>query len=314
MVRRVERKKMLEDNRSVIVRSAQLSTILAAFFWGTSFIVIELGLELIDPFWFAQFRFLIAALGALVVVLVLNKQIERKLLLGHWVWLLGTFNALGFFGQFVAQTMTNATKTALLVNLNLVTVALLSTLIIGEHFSKKKGLAVLLSVFGVFLLTTDGDISQLTSGEFVGDIFALAGGFSWAFYIVTNKKVLARPGVDVVPLTACVMLSTAVVMLPFVLIFGGINSSVVNIGLEGVMYIIYLGIFCNVVPYLLWTYGLKRIPATMSSMILVLEVVVAAVLAMIILREFLTIIGIVGGCLIVLAIMLISFDSKKSNK
>ena len=294
--------------------AAEGITLLAAAFWGTSFIVVELGLEIINPFWFAQLRFLVAALGALLVVVVLRKRIERKLILSHWIWLLGLFNALGFFGQFVGQTMTNATKTALLINLNLVTVALLSMVIIGEHFSKKKGFAVLVSIFGVFLLTTNGDLSQLTSGEFIGDMFALAGGFSWAFYIVTNKKVVSQPEIDIVTLTACVMLTTTILMIPITLIFGGISLDVLSIGFEGAQFVIYLGIFCNVIPFLLWTYGLRRLPATASTLLLLAEVFVAAILAMLILGEFLTLIGLVGGGFIVLAIIIISFDSKNNRR
>lgn len=295
------------------MRTAQAVTLLAAFLWGTSFVVIELGLEMINPYWFAQLRFLVASLGALVVVLILKKQIERKLLFSNWIWLLGLFNALGFMGQFVGQTMTNATKTALLVNLNLVTVAIVSTVLLSERFSKRKGLAVLLSLIGVFLLTTNGDLSQLASGEFYGDMLALMGGFAWAFYIVTNKKVITQQAPDVVALTACVMLTTAVIMLPFTFILGGFNPGVLNIGIAGVGFVIYLGIFCNVIPYILWTHGLKRLPATTSTLLLLMEVMVAAVLAMLILQEFLTIVGILGGGLIIIAIIVISYDAKNGR-
>ncbi len=295
------------------INSAHATTLLAAFLWGTSFMVVELGLNIFNPFWFAQLRFIIAALGSLCVVLILKKQIERKLLFGSWIWLLGLFNALGFLGQFVGQTMTNSTKTALLINLNLITVAVLSSIIFRERFSKLKLFAVLLSIIGVFLLTTKGDLSQLSKGEFVGDMFALAGGFAWAFYIVTNKKVVIQPKIDVITLTACVMLATALWMVPFTLTFGGVYPQIQNNGLQGVGYVLYLGIFCNVIPFILWTYGLKRLSPTVSTLMLLFEVFIAAILAMIILQEFLTYIGIFGGLIIVSAIILISIDSKNNK-
>ena len=296
------------------VQIAQVMTFFAAFLWGTSFIIVELGLEIINPYWFAQLRFLVASLGALGVVLILKKHIERRMMFGSWVWMLGMFNAFGFLGQFVGQTMTNATKTALLVNLNLVTIAILSTLLLNEHFTKKKGCAVLLSIIGVFLLITNGDLAQLASGEFIGDIFALAGGSAWAFYIISNKKLITTKKVDIVALTACVMLTTTIILIPFTIILGGLNPSVLNIGFEGAGYVIYLGIFCNVIPYILWTSGLKRLPATESSIFLLTEVMVATILAILILHEFLTVIGVFGGGLIVIAIILIGYDAKKNKK
>ncbi len=290
---------------------AYSATLLAAFFWGTSFIAVELGLESLNPFWFAQLRFLFASAGALVVVVILKKHIEHRLLFSHWIWLLGLFNALGFLGQFIGQTMTNATKTALLINLNLITVAVLSSLLLNERLSKIKGLAVVFALIGVFLLSTNGELSQLASGEFIGDMFALAGGFAWAFYIVTNKKVIIQPDKDVVTLTACVMLATAVVLLPFSILLGGLGNGLFQVSLNNMGYIVYLGIFCNVIPFMLWTHGLRYLTATGSTILLLVEVLVAAVLAIIILGEFLTIIGIVGSGFIFTAIILINLKTNK---
>ena len=101
-----------------------------------------------------------------------------------------------------------------------------------------------------------------------------------------------------------------IIMVPFTLVFGGINPGVFNIGVEGVWCIVYLGIFCNVIPFTLWTFGLRYLPTTTSTIILLVEVLVAAVLAMILLQEFLTIMGMLGGSLIVVAIIVIGIDSK----
>jgi len=282
------------ENKSNSILNAQAMTLLAAFFWGTSFVIVELGLEYVNPYWFAQLRFLIASVGALGVVLLFKKQIQKELILSHWIWLLGTFNALGFLGQFVAQTMTNATKTALLINMNLITVAALSSVLFHERFTRKKVLAVCLSILGVFLLTTDGNLSRLARGEFIGDMLALCGGFVWAFYIVTNKKVVTKPNIDIISLTACVMLATTIVMIPFTLILGGI--------------------FCNVIPFLLWTFGLKYLMPTVSTLMLLFEVFIASILAFLILHEGLGIIGVIGGFVIIIAIVIMGIESKKLKK
>jgi drug/metabolite transporter (DMT)-like permease len=299
---------------SMSSRNAQAITLIAAFFWGTSFVVIEIGLEIINPYWFAQLRFFVASGGALLVVLILNKRIEKGLLFSRWIWLLGLFNALGFIFQFVGMTMTTATKTALLVNLNLITVAVLSSILFSEGFSNKKSLAVILSIGGVFLLTTNGDPSRLATGEFRGDMLALCAGFVWAFYIVTNKKVISNPKIDIIPLTASVMMATTVIMLPFTLYLGGMSLERLDIGLSGLGFVLYIGIFCNIIPFILWTYGLRRLMPTTSTVILLFEICVAAILAMIILGEFLTIIGLLGGGLIVLGIIFIGLEAKNKNK
>ena len=291
--------------------TAQALTLLAAFFWGTSFVAIELGLEFINPFWFAQLRFMIASLGSLVVVLALKKRIGNDMLFSSWLWGLGLFNALGYLTQFFAQTLTNATKTALLVNINLITVAILSTVLLQERFTKVKVFAVGLSILGVFLLTTNGDPSRLLRGEFIGDMFALTAGFFWAIYIVLNKKVLFRPKVDVISLNACVMLSTTVILIPFTVALGGLGPGVLDIGYEGTWIILYISIFCNILPFIIWMYALRYLSATASTLLLLTEVLVAAILAMIVLGEMLTAFGILGGALIVAAILTINYRLEK---
>lgn len=303
----------LHNDQNQPIYSAQAFTLLAAFFWGTSFVVIDLGLEIINPFWFAQYRFIVASLGALVVVLIFKKRIGKELLLNPWIWLMGMFNGLGFLAQFVAQTTTYATKTALLINLNLITVAVISTFIFHEKFSSRKILAVCLSIIGVFLLTTDGDLSKLGSGEFIGDMFALAAGFAWAFYILSNKHVVSKPNIQIIPLTACVMLATSIFMVPFTIVFGGLSLNVINIGFDGLWYVVYLSIFCNVIPFILWTIGLKRLMPTVSTLMLLFEVFIAALLAMLILNEYLTVFGIIGGCIIIFAIIIISYELKNKK-
>jgi drug/metabolite transporter (DMT)-like permease len=292
---------------------AQALTLLAAFFWGTSFIVVELGLENMDPFWFAQFRFFIASIGAMAVVFILKKRILSELLFSRGVWLMGLFNALGFLGQFIGQSMTTPTKTALLINVYLILVAILSVLILKERFSKKIFIAIGLSFLGVFLLTTNGDLTHLGGGEFIGDMFALSAGISWAFYIVINKYIVTRTRVDIIPLVACVMFATMVVMIPFTLIFGGITPDRGILNFNSIGYVLYLGLVCNVLTFVLWTYGLKYLSTIASSILLITEVLVAAILGMIILHDFLTVIGIVGGLIILIAIIIINYDSKNSK-
>ena len=48
-------------------------TLLAGALWGTSFPIIKIGLETIDPFTFVFWRFLVSAITLLVVMLALRK-------------------------------------------------------------------------------------------------------------------------------------------------------------------------------------------------------------------------------------------------
>ena len=70
--------------------------------------------------------------------------------------------------------------------------------------------------------------------------------------------------------------------------------------------IAYTAVFCTVIPFFLWTWGLRYISATASSVILLIEVVFAIALATVILDERLSFGTIVGGLCIISAIVLAS--------
>ena len=112
-------------------------TILAGALWGTSFPIIKIGLETIDPFTFVFWRFLVSSVTLLSAMLLLKKfslKIPNKKL----IILLGIANAAGYLLQYVGMPYTTAAKAALFINLSALWVALLSPRLLGEVFSRKK--------------------------------------------------------------------------------------------------------------------------------------------------------------------------------
>jgi drug/metabolite transporter (DMT)-like permease len=73
-------------------------------------------------------------------------------------------------------------------------------------------------------------------------------------------------------------------------------------GFTGWAMVVYLALFCTVLPYVLYAWGLKRTSATFSSLVLLFEVVMAAVLSSLFLGETFSRTEMLGGGLILLAI------------
>jgi len=115
-------------------------TLLAGALWGTSFPIIKIGLETIDPFTFVFWRFLVSSVTMVAVMLILHKfsfKVTNKKL----IVFLGIANAVGYLFQYVGMPYTTAAKAALFINLSAIWVALLSPKLLGESFSQKKVLA-----------------------------------------------------------------------------------------------------------------------------------------------------------------------------
>jgi len=287
-------------------RSAVLSTLVAGLLWGSSFTVIKFGLRSIDPFWFVFLRFAAASAAALLVTAATGRaEAVGRLLRRPLVLWLGVSNAAGFVLQFNGQTMTSATNAALLIHSSTVLVAVGSRLAFGERFGAAKTTAVVVGMAGVYLVSTGGRSPSLSAPSMVGDLLMLAAAVLWTFFILLDKKIVSGGRVDVQALTAAMVTVTALAALPAAVVFGWGRAPELSLDLWPVA---YTAIFCTVLPFFLWTWGLRHITATTSSVIMLAEVVFALALAAVVLGERLSPWAMAGSALILAAVALVTRD------
>ena len=288
-------------------RAAAFATLGAGLLWGSSFSVIKLGLRSIDPYWFVFLRFAIASLlisGYMCAVGKMGRVVE--LLRNPLVLWLGVTNAAGFVVQFKGQTLTSAGNAALIINSCTIYVAIASRFVFRERFGPLKLVGVALGMVGVFLVTTGGRPVVSLGDAFLGDMLVLVAALTWTVFILLDKKIVGERSIDVRALTGAMVIVTAVTALPTALILGRGDFP----GLTPEWWAIpYTSIFCTIIPFFLWTWGLRFISATTSSVIMLSEVVFALALAFAILGERLTAGGFVGSALIVLAVVLASREA-----
>ena len=288
-------------------RTASLATLGAGLLWGSSFSVIKLGLRSIDPYWFVFLRFAIASLLIVVYMCAVGKiRHVGALLKNPLVLWLGVVNAAGFIVQFKGQTMTSAGNAALISNSGTISVAIASRFVFRERFGPFKLLGVILGMVGVFLVTTGGRLSVSLGDAFLGDMLVLVAALTWTAFILLNKKIVGERGIDVRALTGAMVIVTTGTALPVALVLG--RGAFPRLTPE-LWSIPYTAVLCTIIPFFLWTWGLRFISATTSSVIMLSEVVFALALAFAVLGERLTAAGFAGSALIILAVVLASRDT-----
>ena len=284
-------------------RKAVFLTVLSGVLWGSSFPAIKIGLRYIDPYMFVFLRFFSAAIF-MFIILLFTRKLDIKFA-NKRIWGLGILNGVSYLLQNVGISFTAASKSSLLVNLTAVWVAIISWFLLKERFGKKKLLGIILSIIGVFLITTNLNFSELTQGMLLGDILVLSSGVGWSFFIVYNKKYIDNAE-NSFQFMAWVLFITVIPLIPFI----PLSSSVsLNLPIEAWFAIAYTAIFCWIVPYSLWLKGLKHISSVTSTVVLLTEVVVAIIISYFMLDEVFTLISSAGALLILLAIVLVSSDN-----
>jgi drug/metabolite transporter (DMT)-like permease len=292
---------MQESTSRSVKRRAVVLTVVAGVLWGTSFPAIKLGLVYVDAYMFVFMRFLVASTIMFFVLLCRGNhglEFAKK----RVIWLLGIANGVAYLFQYVGMNFTSASKSSLLVNLSAIWVAALSWLMLKERLGIKRAIGIFFGILGVFLITTNLDLRNLGQSTIFGDSAVLLSGVIWAFFTVYNKKLVSNTKDIIQPIT-WVLFITLLPLTPFLALS---TSAPLQLPIQAWLAIAYTAVFCWVIPYYLWSEGLKSISPTNSTLILLVEIVVSLVVSSLMLNDTLTLISGIGAIFIMTAIIFAS--------
>ncbi len=254
---------------------ATLLVLSAAAIWGSSFVVIKLGLEGAPPVTSTFLRFALAGLASGLVLRRLGRLrwgvLRDPLVLG-----LSVANAVGFVLQYLGLAGTNSAVAALLANLGVVVVAALSAVYLHEKVRAVTAAAVVLAFAGGSLLATRGDLSNVGGTEFQAAVLIAVASVIWSVYVVLNKVTLERTRHSEEEIAWAVLALTALWTLPAALLAEGAPS--LNYTPQTWASILYAALACSSLSYVVYMKGLRRLSATAAAVLTVSEVLVAFVL------------------------------------
>jgi drug/metabolite transporter (DMT)-like permease len=183
---------------------------------------------------------------------------------------------------------------ALLLYLYPAFVFILSALFLREKITLLKGCALALALLGAALTANP------QGGSWAGVLLAISAAVIYAVYIIVGTGVMK--GVPAAPSSAVILASAAVVYGVFAAVSGP-HWPTTRAGWLAVMGI---AVVSTVIPVGTFLAGLKRVGPTDASMLSTLEPVVTVVLAAQVLGERLRPLSLVGGALILAAVLLLA--------
>uniref|UniRef100_A0A7C3F0B1 EamA domain-containing protein n=1 Tax=Candidatus Methanomethylicus mesodigestus TaxID=1867258 RepID=A0A7C3F0B1_9CREN len=280
---------------------AATGLLISVLIWGISFPVIKVAVVEVDSLLFINLRFLLAA-ALLVSYSILRRERLTRLLKGRILWIMGVTNGAGFAMEVFGLNFTTATNASLLVNVNIVFMALFSAILLREQIKHRAILGILIGLAGVFLITTDGDLTSLASGSAIGDAIIFVGGIIWAYSMIYNKRAATELGLSSMEVTESMTIISAISLLPFL----AFSSFKFNLNFLSVSSILYTAVLCTILGFFLFYKALKTLTVVNTGMLMLLEIVVAIIVSYAFLGEEMTMIGMFGGALIASGILLSS--------
>ena len=279
-----------------------IKLLLAAMFWGGTFIAGRSIAGNVNPLNASFLRFAMASLFLLIITrqqegrlpVLGKKQILPVLLLGAT----GVFayNIL-FFSAFQYIT---AGKASLIIATNPIVITIFSVLIFKEPINIIKCLGIGISVIGALVVISDGHLSALTGDQVgLGEILIMGCVVSWVIYSLIGKKVMG----GLSPLVSVCYSSVAGTILLFfpALIFSGL-SEVRFYGFSQWGALFYLAFFGTVLGFLWYYEGIKSVGAMRAGVFINFVPVSAVTLAWFILGEPVSLAQLMGAGLVMLGI------------
>lgn len=302
----------MDKKEKSILRFAPLLIILAGACWGVIGIF-TMNLTA-NGYTAAQITFVRCGISAVMLwlfLLIFDRQKLKIRLRDIWMFLGTGILSLVFFSvmYFMTQQSSTLSVAAVLLYTAPCFVMIMSAIFFKEKITARKIISLVLAFAGCMFTT--GLVESMITGS-TGSVPAatiltgIASGVGYALYSIFGNVALKR--YSSITVTAYTMLIAAAALAPFCAVNELLPAIIVG---STIKYAIGIATVSTILPYLLYTLGLKYTEPGKASVMAFSEPVVATLTGIIAFRERMTVGGIIGIALIFVSIVILNTSCKK---
>lgn len=210
-----------------------------------------------------------------------------------WLAISGAVIGINWMLLFEAYNHTTVAVATLCYYMQPTIVMLVSPLLLREKLTKRKAICAAIAVIGMVLVSgvTEGGAG---TGNLKGVLLGLGAAVCYASVIIMNKKIT---GVDAYRKTTIQLLCAGLVMIPYMLLTGGIDGAGFNT--TAVILLLVVGVVHTGFAYVLYFGSMDGLKAQSIAMLSYIDPVTALLLSALVLREPLSAAGVVGAGMII---------------
>ncbi|MCX8095566.1 MAG: DMT family transporter [Caldisericia bacterium] len=255
-----------------------------------SFSAIFIKMSESTPLVIATYRMGISSLILLPIFILKKKKIERE---GYLFLLSGIFLALHFYTWITSLKFTTIMSSTVLVTTNPIFVSIFSYFLFKKRLKIKTFLAIILSIFGIFLMSYVGEFSA----NIKGNSLALIGAIFASLYIITNYSL--RKKYDLINIIFRVYLISFFVLLSLSLI---LKENLIYLQKREFFLLFLIALLPQVIGHSIINFSLKFFSPIFISLTILGEPIGATLLGIIFFNEIPKTLEILGAILIILGI------------
>lgn len=273
-------------------RQADFLIGIVAMTWGSSYLLMKIGLTGIPPFSIIALRFCIAFLVVALIFLPKMKLMNLRTL-GY-----GALSGLFLFGVFAflvpGMKFTTASNAGFLIGIVSVFVPVLHSLLKRQLPSKRTSLGVLLALLGICLLTF---LSSFTIN--LGDVLCILGALSYTVQIILMDSFTKKADSFLLGIWQLGFTGLYGIIFTFLFETPALPGTSAQWGA-----ILGLAIICSSFGFVVQPVAQKYTSPEHTSMLFALEPVFSMIFAYIFLHEKLSLQGTIGAVLIMIGVLI----------
>lgn len=255
-------------------------------------------------------RAVFTALMMSVVTLICDRRMFKIKIRDFWCFFGTGICSIVFFNfcYFRTITLTSLSAAAVLLYTAPVMVMIMSVFLFKEKLTATKIIAAAVAFAGCVLVTgaVDGSLALNTAGVLTG----LGSAFGYALYTIFGEFALKR-GYNSITITLYTFIFASIGVLPFANLPDLAGKIIVNPQVMG--WGAVLALVVTVLPYLVYTIGLKTVEAGKASVMATIEPVVATLVGVIVFAEPLSASGIIGIVLVAFSLAMLNIKTEKEK-
>ena len=284
------------------------------FFWGSTYVAIRFGVEVLPPFVLASVRFLIAGPLMLAICAARGMRLRQSardmaMLAAIGILMLG----LGNMGLVWCEQYLSSGLAALLIAVIPVFVALFEAFLPnGEGLRTKGWIGIAIGFGGLVILVSPGLRDGVHGGnkQLIGSAVAVFSAFAWTCGSILSRR--AKVATTAFVAAAWEMFFAGI--FNFLLMWGTGGSYRLHWGVQAVSSIAWLVTFGSLVGYTAYIYLLDNVPVAKVSTYAYVNPIVAVALGALLLGERMVPIEYAGMAAILVAVYLVTSSKLKAAK
>jgi drug/metabolite transporter (DMT)-like permease len=278
---------------------AAISLVAVAASWGAAFVLMKDAINE-QPFYdFLAIRFTIATAVMVLAKPKMLKTLDAKMV-KHGV-ILGLLLSLGYITQTIGLELSTAAITGFITGLYVVLTPLFGWFIFKKRVGKKLIAGVILATIALGMISITG------VGFEVGQIWVMVCAIFFAAHIVGLS--IWSPGKDVYTLTVLQLATVGAVS--WIGSFWNDGAYQSPADSTGWFAVIFTAVFATALAFFIQTWAQSLMDASRVAILLTSEVVWAALIAVAVGQEVLGVRTIIGGAIMVAAMLIVEWPSKK---